>query len=57
MVPHFVHTMRGPNRGICMSLGQLIGVDVRLVPALVALDRERPDAILAHVGKRRLKGS
>jgi hypothetical protein len=30
----------------------MIGVDDRLVVALVALDRERPHPILAHVGKR-----
>jgi hypothetical protein len=29
--------------------GPMIGVDDRLVPALVTLDCERPHAILAHV--------
>jgi hypothetical protein len=29
----------------------VIGVDDHLVPALMALDRERPHAVLAHVGE------
>jgi hypothetical protein len=44
MVPHLVQTIRDPNRGIWHVPGPMIGLDDRFVVALVAADRERPDA-------------
>jgi hypothetical protein len=44
-MPHFVHTIRGPNS----VSGILIDVEDHLVPAAVAHDVERPHAVLAHV--------
>jgi hypothetical protein len=48
IIPQLVHTMRGPNDGTVTSPGR-IDVHDPLVPALMALDRERPHAVVPHV--------
>jgi hypothetical protein len=45
MVPHLLHTMRGPNEG-------MVDIDDDAVATLVALDVKRADAVVAHIGER-----